>query len=112
MAKKKTDSAADVKDTAKETTEKTEKTKEKAKKASQKSSKKKKNNGKPGFFKRIGNWFHDLKVEFRKVTWPSKKTVANHTSVVVGSIVVWAVFIGLLDTGLLKLMELLIDLGK
>ena len=31
---------------------------------------------KPG---KIRKWFKDLKIEFKKVVWPSKKTVANNT---------------------------------
>ena len=100
MAKKELDSSVDLNDAKKE----------KVKKAS--ANKNSKKSDKVGFFKRIKNWFHDLKVEFRKVTWPTKKTVINHTSVVVGVIIVSSIFIGLLDEGLLKLVELLIDLGN
>lgn len=83
-------------------------------KKSKKTSSKKsaKNDKKPGFFARIKKWFHDLRSEFKKVTWPDKKTVINHTSVVLAVVIVFSVFLGLLDEGLLKLMELLISLGK
>lgn len=67
---------------------------------------------KPNLFKKIGNWFHDLRVEFKKVIWPDKKTVATQTSVVLVTIILFSVFIGLLDEGLLKLMELLLKLGQ
>lgn len=59
---------------------------------------------KPG---KIRKWFKDLKIEFKKVVWPSKKTVADNTSVVVGVIALSAVLVGLLDTGFLELMRLL-----
>lgn len=83
-------------------------------KKSKKTSSKKsaKNDKKTGFFARIKKWFHDLRSEFKKVTWPDKKTVVNHTSVVLAVVIVFSVFLGLLDEGLLKLMELLISLGK
>ena len=58
---------------------------------------------KPG---KVSKWFRDLKSEFKKVVWPSKKTVINNTSVVVAVVVFSAVVIGLLDAGFLKLMEL------
>lgn len=83
------------------------KTSAKVKKGSEK-----KKSDKPGIFSRIKKWFHDLRIEFKKVTWPDKKTVVNHTTVVIATVVVCSVFIGLLDEGLLKLMELLIGLGK
>lgn len=59
---------------------------------------------KPG---KIRKWFKDLKIEFKKVVWPSKKTVADNTSVVVGVIALSAVLVGLLDTGFLELMRLI-----
>ena len=40
----------------------------------------KKNSGKekkPGFFSRIGKWFHDLKSECKKIVWPTRKQTAN-----------------------------------
>ncbi len=70
---------------------------------SPKGSKKKKDKKKPG---KIVKWFKDLKSEFKKVVWPSRKTVINNTSVVIAVIVVSAVVIGLLDAGLLKIMDL------
>ena len=56
---------------------------------------------------KLKKWFKDLKIEFKKVVWPSKKTVVNNTSVVVSVIVASAILVGLLDTGFLKIMELI-----
>lgn len=102
MAKKDKDIDQSVADAAEKKPKEAKKTKSSAKKA----------NGKPGVWKRIKNWFHDLRVEFRKVIWPDKKTVRNQTTVVLSVIVLFSLFIGLLDEGLLKLMELLIKLGQ
>lgn len=56
---------------------------------------------------KVVKWFKDLKIEFKKVTWPSKQTVVNNTSVVLSLVVVMSVFVGLLDAGLLALMNLI-----
>ena len=72
---------------------------------SEKKSEKKKEGGK------IRKWFKDLKVEFKKVVWPTKKTVINNTSVVVGVIVASAVMVGLFDQGALALMRLIYNAG-
>ena len=56
---------------------------------------------------KLKKWFKDLRVEFKKVVWPSKKTVVNNTSVVVSVIAASAILVGLLDTGFLKIMELI-----
>ncbi|MDE6781087.1 MAG: preprotein translocase subunit SecE [Ruminococcus sp.] len=71
----------------------------KADKKSGKKSSEKKEQGK------VGKWFHDLKVEFKKVVWPTKATVVTNTSVVVGVIAMSAVLVGLLDEGFLALLR-------
>ena len=52
---------------------------------------------KPGFFKRIAKFFRDMKGEVKKVVWPSRKQVLNHTLVVIGFVVLAAIIIGGLD---------------
>ena len=58
---------------------------------------------KPG---KIAKWFKDLRSEFKKVVWPSKKTVVDNTSVVLAVVVASAIIVGLLDSGFLALMDL------
>ena len=89
-----------------ESPEETKSTK-KAKKSSNK-----KEEAKPNVFQRIGKWFRDLRIEFKNVTWPTKQTVITNTSVVLSVIVLGSVVVGLLDSGLLKLVQLLIGLSQ
>ena len=77
--------------------------KTKEKKTSDKSKKKKLN--------RIVKWFKDLKSEFKKVVWPSRKKVFNNTFVVLVVLVIASVFVGGLDFGLLKLFSFVLSLG-
>ena len=77
--------------------------KTKEKKPSDKSKKKKPN--------RIVKWFKDLKSEFKKVVWPSRKKVFNNTFVVLVVLVIASVFVGGLDFGLLKLFSFVLNLG-
>lgn len=77
--------------------------KTKEKKTSDKSKKKKTN--------RIVKWFKDLKSEFKKVVWPSRKKVFNNTFVVLVVLVIASVFVGGLDFGLLKLFSFVLNLG-
>jgi len=60
---------------------------------------------------RIAKWFKDLKSEFKKVTWPTRKKVINNTTVVVVTMAVSSLFVGALDFGLLKLFSWILDLG-
>ena len=54
----------------------------------------KKDDSKPGFFKRVAKWFREMKSELKKVVWPTGKQLFNNTliSVVVmvaSAIVLW-----------------------
>ncbi|MGN1403174.1 MAG: preprotein translocase subunit SecE [Ruminococcus sp.] len=67
---------------------------------------------KKGFFSRIAGWFKDLKKEFKKVVWPDRKKVFNNTLVVLAVVIIGSVVVGLIDTGLLKLMQFLMGLSN
>jgi preprotein translocase subunit SecE len=91
--------------TSKKSKEKEEKTKgSNSKKSTAKDNKKKQ----PG---KVAKYFKDLKSELKKVVWPSKKKVINNTSVVLGSIVIMGIFVGLLDAGMFKLLQVVLGLG-
>ena len=41
----------------------------------------KKDDTKPGFFKRVGKWFREMRSELKKVVWPTRKQLINNTVV-------------------------------
>ena len=41
----------------------------------------KKDDTKPGFFKRVGKWFREMRSELKKVVWPTRKQLINNTIV-------------------------------
>ena len=54
----------------------------------------KKDDKKPGLFKRIGKWFREMKSELKKVIWPTPKQLSKNTAVslvvmVASAIVIW-----------------------
>ncbi len=51
----------------------------------------KKDDTKPGLFKRIGKWFREMKSELKKVIWPSRKTIVHNSLIAIGVIAVTAV---------------------
>ena len=61
---------------------------------------------------RIAGWFKDLKKEFKRVVWPDRKKVLNNTLVVLCVVIVGSVLVGLIDTGLLRLMQYLMGLSN
>lgn len=63
---------------------------------------------KPGLFARVGRSIRDMRGEVKRVVWPSKKQTLNNTGIVLVFMLVMAVFIGLLDTGLSALIKLMV----
>ena len=59
-------------------------------------------------FERIKNFFHEVKVETKKVNYPSKDELVGSTWVVITTVVVISVFLGIVDLGLAKIIKLLV----
>ena len=54
----------------------------------------KKDDSKPGFFKRIGKWFREMKSELKKVIWPTPKALVKNSLIsvvfmLVSALVLW-----------------------
>ena len=58
-----------------------------------------------GFIERVREFIREVLAEFRKVTWPSRQELMNSTAVVVVLTVVVALFLGVVDVGLTRLVE-------
>jgi preprotein translocase subunit SecE len=67
-------------------------------------------------FKAIGEkvkkFFKDFKGEWKKVTWPSGKTVLNHSLVVIVVVLVFGLIIFGFDTGLSAIIDGLVSLAN
>ncbi len=100
MAKEKKDTLKKADSSAKEETKKAKNSNKKSKKDEGK-----KTNG-------IIKWFRDLKIEFKNVTWPTRKTVTINAGIVLLTIAVSSVVVGLLDTGLMALIKFLLGLSQ
>ncbi|WP_294406050.1 preprotein translocase subunit SecE [uncultured Ruminococcus sp.] len=60
----------------------------------------------------IRRYFRDLKAEIKKVVWPTKSQVINNTGVVLSVMVVMAIFLFAVDTGLGKAIQALLSIGS
>lgn len=60
----------------------------------------------------VAKYFRELKSEFKKVVWPSKKTVINNTFVVLVTMVASAIVVWGLDSAFSALLKLLVDIVK
>ena len=54
----------------------------------------KKEDKKPGLFKRIAKWFREMKSELKKVVWPTGKQLVKNTGIslvvmIASAIVIW-----------------------
>ena len=67
---------------------------------------------KPGVFARIGRWFRELKIELKKVQWPSFKQTMNNTGIVILCVIVVGIFIWLFDAVAGALIEFLLGLFR
>ena len=62
---------------------------------------------KPSFFSKVGRYFRDLKSEFKKIVWPSKKQIINNTVVVLICMAITGVAIWILDWAFINLFALI-----
>ena len=56
-------------------------------------------------FKKLIQFFKEIKVELKRVTWPGKKEVINSTMVVLTTILLISVFLWVVDLALQKLIS-------
>jgi len=59
-------------------------------------------------FKKIGRFFHEVKVELKKVNWPTGKELSQYTGIVLLVILVVGTFFYFLDTGFTQALKLVI----
>ena len=68
-------------------------------------------NKKPNIFKRIGNYFREVFIEIKKITWPTPKTTTKNFLIVITVILIAGLFICALDRGLYALLNLVMATG-
>jgi preprotein translocase subunit SecE len=64
-----------------------------------------------GFGKRISDWFRGMKSELKKVVWPSRKQVINHTVVALTVMICVGIIVWGMDFVSNRLVQLLISIG-
>ncbi|MDD5363422.1 MAG: preprotein translocase subunit SecE [Ignavibacteria bacterium] len=56
---------------------------------------------------KILGFFTDIYKEMKKVTWPKKEEMRDYTKVVVVTMVIFAVFVYIVDKGLSEILKIL-----
>jgi preprotein translocase subunit SecE len=59
----------------------------------------------PAFFTKTTQFLREVKIELKKVTWPSKKETLASTGVVIVLVMIISAFLGLVDVGLSNLIR-------
>ena len=70
----------------------------------------KKDETKPGFFKRVGKWFREMKSELKKVIWPTPKALLKNSVVSVVFMLVSALVLFCTDEIAYRAVQLLFKL--
>ncbi len=60
------------------------------------------------FFKRISKFWGEVRIELKKVNWPTKREFSVFTGIVLFAVMVIGVFFWLLDTAFLAILQLVI----
>ena len=77
-----------------------------------KKDKKPEKKSKPGFFSRVGKWLKELRVELKKVRWPTRKQTVNNTLIVIACVVIVGIFIAIFDFIATNAIDLLISVFR
>jgi len=64
--------------------------------------------GEPNFYQKSVEFLKEVKVELKKVTWPTRKQTTGTTIVVIIFVFVVAAFLGVFDLGLSKLVQVVL----
>ena len=59
----------------------------------------------PAFFAKATEFLREVKIELKKVTWPSRKETVASTAVVIILVIIISSFLGLVDMGLSSLIR-------
>jgi len=58
---------------------------------------------------KVTQFLREVKVELKKVVWPTRKDTVASTSVVLILVIIIAIFLGLVDFGLSKIIKVILD---
>ncbi len=61
------------------------------------------------FLDKAKQFFREVRVEMKKVTWPSRKETIASTSIVLITVFVVGFYLGIVDLGLSRLIKILLE---
>lgn len=67
--------------------------------------------GKAGVFERFRDYLTEARAELKKVTWPTKKEARVTSIAVLVLVAVMSIFLGLVDLGMMKIVNVILTAG-
>ena len=64
---------------------------------------------KDNIFTKAAQFFREVKVELKKVTWPSRKQTIGSTAVVIALVMIISLFLGVVDFGISSLIRIVLQ---
>ena len=61
---------------------------------------------KNAMFKKISKFLREVRVELKKVSWPSRREISGSTGVVIVTVIIVSIYLGILDGILQQIMIL------
>jgi len=55
-------------------------------------------------FKKLAKFLREVRVELKKVSWPSRKEISGSTGVVIVTVIIVAIYLGIIDSILQQVM--------
>jgi len=108
--KKNADKALDEKKKEEKKSSKSDASAKTDKKSSDKKPAEKKSEKKPSAFSKIAKYFRECKSEIKKIVWPAPKATFRNMGIVLVVLIVIGLFVWGLDTGLIALLKLVMDI--
>jgi preprotein translocase subunit SecE len=64
---------------------------------------------KDNIFTKVAQFLREVKVELKKVTWPSRKQTIGSTAVVIALVMIISLFLGVVDFGISNLIRIVLQ---
>jgi preprotein translocase subunit SecE len=62
-----------------------------------------------GILDKVAQFFREVKVELKKISWPSRNETIASTSIVIIIVLIIGMFLGIVDVGLSKIIKMILS---
>lgn len=62
-----------------------------------------------GIIEQVAQFFREVKIEVKKISWPQRNETIASTSIVIIIVLIIGIFLGIVDVGLARLVKLILS---